>query len=267
VEDYPTLPELPDTVGSVDAAVFATAVEQVTAAAGRDETLPMMTGVRLELVGDRLSMLATDRYRLAVREIPYAPTDPGIDTAALIPASTLRDTAKALASAGGPVQIAYTPSLSEGVVGFTAGRRKSTSRLLDGTNYPPVRSLFPTTFNAEARVEPATLIEVVKRVALVAERTTPVVLTFNADGLLVEAGGTEDARASEATDASFNGEPLTVAFNPQYLIDGLTHLGAPTAVLSFVDAFKPAVIQAAPDGGSEPDPTHKYLIMPIRVTR
>ncbi|GAA2512017.1 DNA polymerase III subunit beta [Pilimelia columellifera] len=267
VEDYPSLPDMPASAGTVDAGAFATAVAQVAIAAGRDETLPMMTGVRLELNGGTLSMLATDRYRLALREIEWAPQDPHIDLHALAPARTLADTAKTLGPAGGEVTLALAQGgAGEGMIGFAGGTRRTTSRLLDGANYPPVRSLFPDTHNARATVSVAALAEVVKRVALVAERTTPVRLSFSEDGLVVEAGGSEDARASEAMDTVFTGEPLTIAFNPQYLLDGLAALGVPTAVLSFLDAFKPAVILPAADDG-EVIPGYRYLIMPIRVAR
>ncbi|HEX8632217.1 MAG TPA: DNA polymerase III subunit beta, partial [Catenuloplanes sp.] len=282
VEDYPTLPEMPSTAGTVDAAAFAAAVAQVAVAAGRDETLPMMTGVRLELNGSNLAMLATDRYRLAMREMQWRPDDPEISINALVPARTLADTAKTLGPLGGEVTLALAHGAAgEGMIGFAgggkdgsagddrnaeAGTRRTTSRLLDGANYPPVRSLFPATSNAQARVPVSALVEVVRRVALVAERTTPVLLTFSEDGLVVEAGATEEARASEAMEASFTGEPLTIGFNPQYLLDGLAALGAPTAVLSFVDAFKPAVISPAGEDG-EIVSGYRYLIMPIRVTR
>jgi DNA polymerase III subunit beta len=267
VEDYPALPEMPASAGTIDAAAFAAAVAQVAVAAGRDETLPMMTGVRLELNGGNLAMLATDRYRLAMREMQWRPDDPDVSINALVPARTLNDTAKALGPIGGEVTMALAQgSAGEGMIGFAGGARRTTSRLLDGANYPPVRSLFPASHNAEARVGVAALIEVVKRVALVAERTTPVLLSFSSDGLVVEAGGTEEARASEAMEATFTGEPLTIGFNPQYLIDGLANLGAPTAMLSFVDAFKPAVISPAGEDG-EVVPGYRYLIMPIRVSR
>ncbi|WP_405428742.1 DNA polymerase III subunit beta [Micromonospora sp. NBC_00617] len=267
VEDYPALPEMPQSAGTVDAAAFATAVSQVAIAAGRDETLPMMTGVRVELAGNTLSMLATDRYRLALREIQWRPDDPEVSINALVPARTLNDTAKALGPLGGEVTLALAQGAAgEGMVGLAGGTRRTTSRLLDGANYPPVRSLFPATHNAEARVSVSTLIEVVKRVALVAERTTPVLLSFSADGLVVEAGGSEEARASEAMEATFTGDALTIGFNPQYLIDGLANLGSQTAVLSFVDAFKPAVISPAGEDG-EAIPGYRYLIMPIRVSR
>jgi DNA polymerase-3 subunit beta len=267
VEDYPTLPEMPSSAGTVDAKAFAEAVSQVAIAAGRDETLPMMTGVRVELNGTSLAMLATDRYRLAMREMQWQPDDPDVSLNALVPAKTLNDTAKTLGPAGGDVTLALAQGAAgEGMIGFAGGTRRTTSRLLDGANYPPVRSLFPANHNAEARVPVSALVEVVRRVALVAERTTPVLLSFSEDGLVVEAGGTEEARASEAMEATFTGEPLTIGFNPQYLVDGLQNLGAPTAVLSFVDAFKPAVISPAAEDG-EIVPGYRYLIMPIRVTR
>ncbi|QLQ38573.1 DNA polymerase III subunit beta [Micromonospora robiginosa] len=267
VEDYPTLPEMPESAGTVDAAAFAAAVAQVAVAAGRDETLPMMTGVRLELSGGTMAMLATDRYRLALREMEWNPDDPEISLNALVPARTLNDTAKALGPLGGHVTMALSSGgAGEGMIGFSGGTRRTTSRLLDGANYPPVRSLFPADHNAEARVAVATLIEVVKRVALVAERTTPVLLSFSSDGLVVEAGGTEEARASEAMEATFSGDPLTIGFNPQYLIDGLANLGAQFALLRFVDAFKPAVLSPAGEDG-EVIPGYRYLIMPIRVSR
>lgn len=267
VEDYPSLPEMPASAGTIDAAAFAAAVAQVAVAAGRDETLPMMTGVRIELNGSTLAMLATDRYRLAIREIQWRPDDPEVSLNALVPARTLHDTAKTLGPLGGEVTMALAQGgAGEGMIGFAGGTRRTTSRLLDGANYPPVRSLFPSSHNAQARVTVSALVEVVRRVALVAERTTPVLLSFSSDGLVVEAGGTEEARASEAMDATFTGEPLTIGFNPQYLVDGLQNLGVPTAVLHFVDAFKPAVISPAGEDG-EIIPGYRYLIMPIRVTR
>ncbi|MEV4385714.1 DNA polymerase III subunit beta, partial [Micromonospora sp. NPDC049580] len=113
VEDYPALPEMPQSAGTVDAAAFATAVSQVAIAAGRDETLPMMTGVRVELSGNTLSMLATDRYRLALREIQWRPDDPEVSINALVPARTLNDTAKALGPLGGEVTLA----LAQGAAG------------------------------------------------------------------------------------------------------------------------------------------------------
>ena len=267
VEDYPMLPEMPEAAGTIGATAFAAAVAQVAVAAGRDETLPMMTGVRIELNGSTMAMLATDRYRLAVWEGTWTPDAANIDLQALVPGRTLSETAKTLGAAGGDVTIALASGgLGEGIIGFHGAGRETTSRLLDGANYPPVRSLFPATHNAEATVAVSALVEVVKRVALVAERSTPVLLSFSPDGLIVEAGGSEEARASEAMDATFTGEPLTIGFNPQYLIDGLQACNSAVAKLAFVDAFKPAVVHPCSADG-EILPGYRYLIMPIRVTR
>jgi DNA polymerase-3 subunit beta len=265
VEDYPTLPEMPATAGTVDAAEFAAAVSQVAVAAGRDDTLPMLTGVRMELEGSALTLLATDRYRLAVREMQWRP-DEERNTHALVPAKTLNDTAKTLGPIGGDVTIALSRGTAgEGMIGFAAGTRRTTSRLLDG-ELPNVRSLFPDSHAAQAQVSVAALKEVVRRVALVAERATPVRLTFSEDGVVVEAGGTEEARASEALDATFTGDAITIAFNPQYLLDGIDALNAPNAVFSFVDPIKPAVISPGAEDGAIV-PGYRYLIMPIRLGR
>ena len=264
VEDYPTLPEMPETAGTIDAPTFASAVAQVAIAAGRDETLPLMPGVRMEIDGEVLALLATDRYRLALREITWRPQDPQAHMQAIVPAKTLSDTAKTLGGAGGEVTLAIARGgAGEGMIGFAGGTRRTTSRLLDG-DYPKVRSLFPDHHTAQARVSVAALVEVVKRVALVAERTTPVRMSFSEDGLILEAGGSDDARASEAMDAVYTGEPMTVAFNPQYLLDGLGAVDSPNAVLSFTDPKKAALIVPA-DSEGEIIPGYRYLMMPIRI--
>jgi DNA polymerase-3 subunit beta len=264
VEDYPTLPEMPATAGTIDATAFAAAVAQVHIAAGRDDTLPLLTGVRLEFEGSRLALLATDRYRLAVRELDWRPDDPQVSMAALVPARTLADTAKALGPLGGSVTVALARGgVGEGLIGFAGGTRRTTSRLLEG-DFPKVRALRPENHTAQAKVAVAALTEVVRRVALVAERATPVRLSFGEDGLVVEAGGTEDARASEAMDCEYVGESMTIAFNHQYLLDGLAALDGPVAVMSFTDPKKPAVIApAGEDGQSTSD--YWYLIMPVRI--
>lgn len=264
VEDYPTLPEMPETAGTINAQTFAAAVAQVAIAAGRDETLPLMTGVRMEIDGETITLLATDRYRLALREISWRPDDPQAHLQALVPAKTLNDTAKTLGSGGGDVTLAIARGgAGEGMIGFAGGTRRTTSRLLDG-DYPKVRSLFPDHHVSQARVSVAALTEVVRRVALVAERATPVRLSFSEDGLIVEAGGSDDARASEAMDATYTGEPMQVAFNPQYLLDGLAALGEPIAVLSFTDPKKPALVVPGNAEG-EIVPGYRYLMMPIRI--
>jgi DNA polymerase-3 subunit beta len=265
VEDYPTLPEMPEMAGVIDASTFAHAVAQVAVAAGRDDTIPMLTGVRMELEGSTLALLATDRYRAAIRELEWRPRDSGLSLQALVPARTLADTAKTLGPLGGEVIVALSRGgVGEGMIGFAGGSRRTTSRLLD-PDFPKIRSLFPDQHNAQAALSVATLTEVVKRVALVADRTTPVRLSFGEGEVVVEAGGSEDARASEAMECRFTGEPVTVAFNPGYLLDGLSVLDAPTVLVSFTSAMKPAVISPAGEDGTGV-PGYRYLIMPMRVS-
>jgi DNA polymerase-3 subunit beta len=268
-EDYPKLPEMPAQAGTIDTAQFAQAVAQVAVASGRDETLPMMTGVRIEFAGTTISMLATDRYRLAVREIQWTPDNPDMGVDVLVPARNLLETAKAFGPDGGNLSLNLAQSdRGEGLVGFATGGKRTTSRLLDGHGYPPVRNIVPaeSAITGHAVVSAAALSAVVKRVALVAERSTPVLLSFSTDGLVVEAGGTEDARASEATDAVYTGQPVTIGFNPQYLLDGLAAAGTSHVHIGLVDAFKPALLQPCDDQG-EVIPGYQYVIMPIRVTR
>jgi DNA polymerase III subunit beta len=272
VEDFPTLPAMPQPVGAIDAAVFAQAVVQAAVAASRDETLPIMTGVRIELDGPKMALLATDRYRLVVRELDWQPLDADLSAQVLIPAKTLTEVAKTLAVGTAPITLALTSGTpGEGMIGFEAGCRRMTSRLLDGGNYPPVRSLFPKDVHASALVPAAELAQVVKRVALVAERSTPVLLTFEpgSDQLVVEAGGAEEARAAESMTIGHYkaGDRITIGFNPQYLIDGLTTVGSSHALIEMLDAHKPAVISPAVPSGDDQYDNHRYLIMPIRVSR
>ncbi|MEV0647931.1 DNA polymerase III subunit beta [Phytomonospora sp. NPDC050363] len=266
VEDYPALPAMPGAVGTIPADVFATAVSQVAVAAGRDDTLPTMTGVQVEMIGTSLALLATDRYRMAVRELDWAPNDDDINLTMLIPAKALSDTARSFGSGGGDVTIAMPQEGGTGLVGFSAHNRHTTSRVLDG-QLPKLRSLLPTAYNAKLRVTAAELVEVSRRVALVAERDTRIQLRIDTDGLVVEAGGTEDAKASEAMDCDYNGEPMTVAFNSQYLLDGLSAINAPTAVLSFTDPMKPVVLTGAAPGEDDEVQEiegYKYLLQPLR---
>lgn len=267
VEDYPTLPQMPDSVGVVDAAAFAAAVAQTAVAAGKDDTLPTMTGVQLELTPTGIALLATDRYRMALKDLAWRPGNGDLEVTTLIPAKALSDTAKALGAQGGEVTIAM-PDASDGpvgMVGFASADRRTTSRVLDG-QLPPLRSLLPTSFAAELRVETAELISVARRVALVTERNSQLRLTFDVDGLVVEAGGAEDAKASEALDCQYSGEPMKVAFNPQYLLDGLSAISAPGAVFSFTEPGKPVVLTGSVI--SDDDETdysgYRYMLQPLR---
>lgn len=263
VDDYPDLPAMPEASGVVSGDVFTEAVAQVSIAASRDETLPILTGIRVEIHGDSLTLLATDRYRLALRTLPWRPQSPEAEAIALVRARTLSEVAKALGAAG-DVTVALTTGGNTELVGFEAGGRRATSLLVDG-DYPPVRRLFPEASPTHAVVGTQSLIEAVRRVALVAERNTPVRLSFTDGSVTLEAGQGEDAQASEALEATLIGEDLTIAFNPQFLLDGLNALGKPFARLSFTQPQKPAVISGQTESDGEDDVTYRYLIMPVRL--
>lgn len=264
VEEYPTLPAMPDGSGTVPGDVFSQAVGQVTVAASRDETLPILTGVRMEIEGENLTLLSTDRYRLAMRTLTWRPSSPDISTVALVRARTLGEVSKAL-GAGSDVTLALsTAGGGTELIGFEAGGRRTTSLLVDG-EYPKVRSLFPAESPTYAVVEAQSLVEAVRRVALVAERHTPVRLSFTDGAITLEAGQGEDAQASEAVEASLVGDELSIAFNPQFLLDGLGALTTPYARLSFTVATKPAVISGQAEADGDDDTSYRYLLMPVRL--
>ena len=288
VEDYPDLPDVPQTTGSVPADLFSQAVSQVAVAAGRDDTLPMLTGVRVEIEGDKVVLAATDRFRLAVRELQWNPSEAGTSGAALVPAKTLSEAAKSAGSDGtGSVDLAFGSAHaigSDGILGITNNAKKTTTRLLDA-EFPKFRQLFPAGHTSVASIDSAPLIEAIKRVALVAERGAQVRLDFSRDSVMLTAGGDEAGKAEEELPVAFYGEPIIIAFNPTYLLDGLAAIGAETVEFGFTNpepdgsgqrraAIRPAVLR--PASGNEPaadeaglypapDSEFSYLLMPVRL--
>ena len=262
-DDYPTLPTAPSPSGTVAGDVFTHAVAQVAIAADRGDTLPILTGVRVEIDGEKMTLLATDRYRLAMRELTWNPEATDASHVALIPARTLSETAKAL-GASGTVEVALGSSAGgEGLVGFEAGQRRTTTRLLDG-EYPKVTSIFPTSVETESVIRTADLVEAVKRVALVAERNTPVRLRFTDGQVAIEAGTGDDAQASEAVEAALTGPEIEIAFNPQFLLDGLGAVGTEYSRLSFTQPSRPAVLSGQDKEDSDADTSYRYVLMPVR---
>jgi DNA polymerase III subunit beta len=261
LDEYPTLPDMPEVAGTMGSDAFAAAVSSVAVAAGKDDTLPVLTGIRVEIDGEDVTLAATDRYRLAVRTLRWQPLDPSLQATALVPARTLAEAAKSLTS-GAEVTLALAAGgTGEGMFGLSGAARRTTTRLLDG-EFPKYRSLLPDSAAATASVETSQLVEAVRRVSLVATRTSPVRLSFSADGVVLEAGGLDEAEAAESLSASFEGEPLTIAFNPTYLLDGLGAIDSDTAHLSFTAATKPAVLTGKP---SEEAGDYRYLLMPVRL--
>src|SRR5882757_4243589 len=275
VEDFPTLPTLPEETGTLPAELFAEAISQVAIAAGRDDTLPMLTGIRVEISGERVVLAATDRFRLAVRELTWSTDVADLEAAVLVPAKTLAEAAKSGAD-GAEVHLSLGAGSAvgkEGLLGIRSNGKRTTSRLLDA-EFPKFRQLLPSEHTAVATVGVAELTEAIKRVALVADRGAQVRLEFSEDVVHLSAGADDVGRAEEDLAVDFSGEPLTIAFNPTYLTDGLGSLHSEKVTFGFTTPSRPAVLRPAGDdegsgGSSGPFPAaqtdYVYLLMPVRL--
>ncbi|OSC39302.1 DNA polymerase III subunit beta [Mycobacterium decipiens] len=279
VEDYPTLPTLPEETGLLPAELFAEAISQVAIAAGRDDTLPMLTGIRVEISGSTVVLAATDRFRLAVRELTWSALSPDVETAVLVPAKTLAEAAKAGID-GTEVRLSLGAGMAvgkDGLLGISGNGKRSTTRLLDA-EFPKFRQLLPTEHTAVATMDVAELTEAIKLVALVADRGAQVRMEF-ADGTLRLSAGADDVgRAEEDLAVDYAGEPLTIAFNPTYLTDGLNSLRSERVSFGFTTPGKPALLRpvSKDDDGvagladsKGPFPAvstdYVYLLMPVRL--
>ncbi|MFM1758322.1 MAG: hypothetical protein RL193_899 [Actinomycetota bacterium] len=263
INEYPNLPEMPEALGVIDAELFNQAVAQVSTAAGKDDSLPSLTGVHVEVNGENITMAATDRYRLAVREVTFNPARPNTEAVALIRARTLHDAAKTLATAKN-VNIALAPAASnDRLAGFQTDSKSTTTRLLDGT-FPPYRHLLPQESLTTTVIEVAPFLESVRRVALVTDKTIPLKLTFTGNSVTLEAGGGDEAQANEVFEVNKTGEDLSIAFNPNYLLDGLHAISAPYAQISFNTSSKAAILMGKSDANSPAIENFKYLLMPTK---
>ncbi|MGV9798411.1 DNA polymerase III subunit beta [Mycobacterium sp. NPDC003449] len=275
VEDYPTLPALPEETGVVSSDLFAEAIGQVAVAAGRDDTLPMLTGIRVEISGETVVLAATDRFRLAVRELTWETSAGEVEAAVLVPAKTLAEAAKA-GTDGTQVHLALGsgPAVGkDGLLGIRSEGKRSTTRLLDA-EFPKFRQLLPSEHTGVASIGVAELTEAIKRVALVADRGAQIRMEFGEDVLKLSAGADDVGRAEEDLPVQFAGEPLTIAFNPTYLTDGLGSLHSERVTFGFTTPSRPAVLRPAGEddgtgGGSGPFPAaqtdYVYLLMPVRL--
>jgi len=288
--EYPELPPAPPLAGTVDGGDLAAALAQVLPATSRDDTLPMLTGVCLDIRGDVMTLAATDRYRLGVRDLHWAPADPGIRAIALVPGRTLADAARVMVP-GVPVSVAFAvpdghgpvteergrepagvpggrppgpahagvsgrrdPRPVEGMISFDSGGRRLTGRLIAG-EFIRYESRFPAEYGCRAEMPAASLIEAVRRVSLVADRASPVRLTFGSGTVALEAQTEGRARAIERVTASFHGDEPAIAFNPHYLLDGITAAaggsGSARHPASPASAGSDAAEGASADGGGD----------------
>ena len=277
VEDYPPLPQMPGSSGTVDSAVFAEAVAQTAVAAGRDDTLPMLTGIRVEIEGETLTLAATDRFRLAVRELSWLPDTP----------EHVHRGAGAGPHSGRRRQdpgrrVRRSPSRSvTGLLGLQAGGRRTTVRLLD-VEFVKYRSLLPSSHTTTVDIPVSELGDSIKRVALVTDRGHHLRMQVADGSLTLTAGGDDEGRAEEDLQASVDGAELLIAFNPSYLLDGLGVVHSDTVRLAFTTPARPALLVPisadgngsadgdAPENGPDGAPgtansAYRYLVMPARL--
>ncbi len=274
VSDYPSLPKMPGSTGSVASAVFAQAVSQVVVAAGRDELLPVFTGVRVEIEGETISLLATDRYRMALKELSWRPGSTQISATALVPAKVLNDTSRSM-TAGEDVTLSLAAAAAgDGIIGFeghgAAGERQTTTRLLDG-EFPKVRHIMNIAPLLNVRVSTAETIAAAKRVALVAERNTSLRMLIGDGSITLEAATGDQAQASEAIVASVDqpgGEDQAVTaagFNPGYLLDALGAFDTPYVNFGFTAPSKPCQLTGLEELDGEVKTDYRHVIMLMRL--
>ena len=274
VADYPSLPAMPEATGTVPSAAFAQAVSQVVVAAGRDELLPVFTGVRVEIDDDTISLLATDRYRMALKELTWNPSRPQISATALVPAKVLSETSRSM-TAGEEIALSLTDGgAGDGIIGFEghgpAGQRQTTTRLLDG-EFPKVRHIMDTPALMNVRVSTTEAISAAKRVALVAERNTSLRMLIGEGFVTLEAATGDQAQASEAIEATIEqpggGDPAVTAagFNPSYLLDALGAFDTPYVNFGFTAPSKPCQLTGLDSLDSSPRTDYRHVIMLMRL--
>jgi len=274
VGDYPELPAMPSATGTVASEAFARAVGQVAVAAGRDELLAVYTGVRVEIDGDTLSLLATDRYRMALKELTWSPDDASVQGAAIVPGRVLSEAARSMVS-GESITLSLSAGPGgDGLIGFSGdgsgGVRQLTTRLLDG-EFPKFRHLLDVKANVSVRVKTDELVAAVKRVALVAERNTPLRMLIREDEIGLDAATGDQAQASEVLEAVVTnhagGDMVLEAagFNPHYLADALSAIDAPYVHFSFTAAGQPCLLQGVDDADGEPRGDYRHVIMLMRL--
>jgi DNA polymerase-3 subunit beta len=254
-EDFPPFPDAAgDAVVTVPAQAFVGTVGKVARSASRDETRPILTGILVSASDRELRMVATDSYRLSVKETPL---DADLDGSfeANVPARALQELAR-IAQQAEADTLRATRRANQIV--FEVGGMVLTSRLIEG-QFPNYRQLLPETYEHELRLETREVTDVVRRISLLAQRNAPLRLGFREGELTVSAQTPDVGEARETVPVPFAGEPFEIGFNPEFLRDGLESVDADDVVLKLISPLRPGLIEAGDGSG------FLYLIMPIRL--
>jgi len=260
-EDFPRLPELPASGAfTVSAKVFARTIERVARAASKDDTRPVLTGILVSVSEDQLRMVATDSYRLSVKEVKVK-TTASEQFEVNVPARALQELSRIAADVD-------TEEVSvvahENQVVFGLGRVTLSSRMIDG-QFPNYQQLVPESFEHEVRVAKNELAAVVRRISLMAQRNAPLRLKFESGSATISAQTPDVGEASESLPLNYGGDVLEIGFNPQFLLDGLEGVEADELILKLISALRPGLIEAASDGEGDEEGKFLYLIMPVRL--
>ncbi len=255
-EDFPPFPEPdPDTAISLPTEAFVATALKVAGSASRDETRPVLTGILVSASERELRMVATDSYRLSVKEtVLESPLTSAFEVN--VPARALQELARVAAHAGEDEHLSI--SVRQNQVLFVLGRVILSSRLIDG-QFPNYRQLLPESYEHELRLASGEFAEVVRRISLLAQKNAPLRLAFNAGELTVSAQTPDVGEAQESLPVSFQGDPLEIGFNPEFLRDGLEAIDAGDVLLKLISPLRPGLIEAGDES------RFKYLIMPIRL--
>lgn len=259
LEKQAELPPMPERRGEVDAASFVEAVQQVQIAASRDDLLPPLTGILVELNETSITMVATDRYRMAMKEFPWRPAGAVDGLSALVKARQLGDLAHSVDQSD-TVRIGLGGA-DEGRIGFSVADREMITRVIQG-DFPKYRSLLPDSASSRVRVSTDELLAAVKRVKIVTtERNTPIKLHFSDGEVLLRASGVDDAMAVESLECDIEGDSVEIAFNPELLMEGLNAAKSDEVAMAFNGQSKAAIIRPHGDSGG-----YHYLLMPMRFS-
>ena len=259
--EYPDLPVIPAKLGQVDAQTFTQAVTQASVAVSREENRPVLTGIRVQFQGDKVIMSSTDRFRLSRSSFTWTPENPDTNATALVRGALLRDVARSLDEHQNIVVDFDTENPS--LLGFENAGRVSTSQLIDG-EFPAVDRLYADEYPIHAVINKQDLISAIKRVSLVAERNAPIRMAFTSQELTLTAGTADEAQAKEILDIDMDGEDITVAFNPTYLIEGLSAIAEPFVRMKMTTAVKPVEFNGQKESDSAESMDYRYLLVPMR---
>jgi DNA polymerase III subunit beta len=254
-DDFPPFPEPdPDSAVELPAEAFVTTATKVAGSASRDETRPVLTGILVSASDRELRMVATDSYRLSVKETTLeSPLSSGFEVN--VPARALQELARLV---GGDDDAALSVSVRANQVLFTLGRVVLSSRLIDG-QFPNYRQLLPETFEHELRIGGPELTDVVRRISLLAQKNAPLRLAFTQGELTVSAQTPDVGEARESMPVAFTGEDMEIGFNPEFLRAGLEAIDEGDVLLKLISPLRPGLIESGDES------RFRYLIMPIRL--